>query len=118
MFEGLYYKLIKVDGKMGTEPCNSIIEAHDSMRALGMKDNHVAYDEFPDSNGRIVTVSTIFLAVNSTRLGYKSIPPKIFETMVSKPDDYWGNQVRYATWDEAVAGHAEMLKKIKLELNI
>lgn len=117
MFEGLYYKLIKVDGKIGTEPCDNILEAHDSMRELLNGGNHVAYDEFPDSQGRTVIVSTIFLAVNSG-LGYRSIPPKIFETMVSKPDAYWDNQVRYSTWDEAVAGHAEMLKKIKSELGL
>jgi hypothetical protein len=53
-------------------------------------------------------VSTVFLGLDHSWTGP---PPILFETMVfggPLSDD----QDRYATWDEAVAGHASMLAKV------
>lgn len=65
-------------------------------------------------------VSTVFLGLdhNHRRMMYGGGdewgPPILFETMVFGK---WnpaldGLQMRYATWDEAVAGHAEIVKVI------
>lgn len=53
-------------------------------------------------------VSTVFLGLDH---GYRpGDPPIVFETMVfGGPFDQ--DQERYATWDEAVAGHARWVKK-------
>jgi hypothetical protein len=54
-----------------------------------------------------VEVSTVFLGIDHNYSGEG--PPLLFETMLfrdGKPLDY---QERYATWDEAVSGHARAL---------
>jgi hypothetical protein len=49
-----------------------------------------------------VEVSTVFLGIDHNHSGKG--PPILFETMTF--DDYGGgDQWRYSTWDEAVAGH-------------
>ncbi len=61
----------------------------------------VGYDDFDGGY-----VSTVFLGLdhNFGRTG----PPLLFETMIfGGPND--GYQERYATWDEAVEGHARIL---------
>lgn len=71
---------------------------------------HVAFDELP--NGR---VSTVFLGINHafSRAG----PPLWFETMV-----FIGavevDMARYTTWDEAEAGHAAMLAKHSVRVQL
>lgn len=56
-----------------------------------------------------VRVSTVFLGINNS---FGCGAPLLFETMVfGGPFD--GEQRRYSTKDEALAGHAEMLKKVK-----
>ncbi|MEH2201208.1 hypothetical protein [Nostoc sp.] len=61
-------------------------------------------------------ISTVFLGLNHQWLPNK--PPLIFETMVFGGQiDY--QQIRYSTWDEAVAGHQAIVELIKvLELNM
>jgi hypothetical protein len=62
------------------------------------------------------TVSTVFLGIDH---GFGAGPPILFETMVfanptkpgDMPDDREMN--RYATWDEAEAGHAEMVAEAR-----
>lgn len=59
-----------------------------------------------------VEVSTVFLGLNHAY--DPDGPPMIFETMV------FGGvckdiQVRYSTWDEAKAGHAEIVMKVRQE---
>lgn len=52
-------------------------------------------------------VSTVFLGIDH---GYGNSPPVLFETIIfNGPFD--GAQRRYYTWDEAVAGHAHMLRR-------
>lgn len=51
-------------------------------------------------------VSTVFLCINHQ--WDRNGPPLVFETMVfGGPSD--GEYRRYATWDEAVKGHEEMV---------
>ncbi len=54
-------------------------------------------------------VSTVFLGTDHSFTGG---PPLLFETMVFKGKD-WSNldMDRYSTWDEAVEGHKQMVKK-------
>lgn len=59
-----------------------------------------------------VTVSTVFLGLdhNFGRRG----PPLVFETMVF--DDYGGGDCfRWATWDEAEAGHYRAVAELKFK---
>jgi hypothetical protein len=56
-----------------------------------------------------VRISTVFLGID---LSYGRGPARLFETMVfGGPLDR--HQERYPTWDEAAAGHAAMLARIK-----
>lgn len=61
-----------------------------------------------------VEVSTVFLGLNHNY--FKQGPPILFETMVfgGKHDGYMN---RYATWDEAKAGHKEIVEMILIESN-
>jgi hypothetical protein len=64
------------------------------------------------------TVSTVFLGVDHAFWGG---PPILFETMVfappeggtTFPEEWDGRQRRYTTWDEAVAGHDEMVAELR-----
>jgi hypothetical protein len=68
----------------------------------------VAVDRIGDT-----TVSTVFLALDH-RFGEG--PPLIFETMIfNGPLD--GEQGRYSTWDEAIAGHAAAAGKVREAMN-
>lgn len=60
-------------------------------------------------------ISTVFIGIDHNFFpGGESL---LFETMVfDGPLD--GEQERYHTWDEAVKGHEEMLKRVKNELNL
>lgn len=60
-----------------------------------------------------VLVSTVFLVLDHDFSGEG--PPRVFETMIfrdGKADDF---QRRYATWDEAMAGHLEAVEAVKAE---
>lgn len=57
-----------------------------------------------------VEVSTVFLGLDH-RFVASSGPPILFETMIfGGPRD--GEQQRYATWEEAEKGHAEVVASI------
>lgn len=59
------------------------------------------------SGGR---VSTVFLGLDHNFMRHG--PPLLFETMVFMDDGRgWCDQERYATWDEAEAGHKRMVEK-------
>ena len=69
-------------------------------------EQYVSLDEIGD-----VRVSTVFLGLDHS---FGSGPPLLFETMVfGGPLDQ--EQDRYSTWDEAVAGHAAMVARVKSE---
>lgn len=70
------------------------------------KNRRVAKDEF---NGHMV--STVFLGLDHS-FGYGQ--PLLFESMVFK-DGSWNDldSRRYATWDEAIAGHGELVEQWK-----
>ena len=65
------------------------------------------------------SVSTVFLGVDHRHWG--DGPPIVFETMVFEnptpgqpfPEELAGLTRRYATWDEAEAGHAEMVAEVR-----
>jgi len=54
-------------------------------------------------------VSTVFLGLDHS---FGGGPPQIFETMVFG-GLYDEEQIRYSTWDEAVAGHNKMVEAIQ-----
>lgn len=54
-------------------------------------------------------ISTVFLGVDYNF--YRGGKPLFFETMVFRNDLFDADCVRYATWDEADAGHDAMLAK-------
>lgn len=61
-----------------------------------------------------ITVSTVFLGIDHS---FGSGPPLLFETMVFDPaagplDE---EQVRYSTEEQAAAGHAAMVERVKME---
>lgn len=56
-----------------------------------------------------VKISTVFLGLDH-RFG--DGPPLLFETMVFG-GELDQEQERYSTWDEAEAGHEEMVKRVK-----
>ena len=70
---------------------------------------------FEDSNRVIaraevrgVTVSTVFLGIDHS---FGDGPPLLFETMVFG-GEYDQLQERYSTYDEAVEGHGNVLRKV------
>ena len=69
-------------------------------------DRKVARETIGDSD-----ISTVFLGIDHS---FGEGPPLLFETMVfnGKLD---GEINRYSTWDDAVAGHNAMVKKVKKE---
>ncbi|MCK4858907.1 MAG: hypothetical protein KAT58_13115 [candidate division Zixibacteria bacterium] len=56
-------------------------------------------------------VSTVFLGLDHNFSGEGH--PVLFETMVFGESPLADEQERYCTWDEAVAGHAAMVKRVK-----
>jgi hypothetical protein len=81
------------------------------------RNRHVADNRLKgevDGEPVAIRVSTVFLGVDHNWLDGGD--PQIFETMVfGGPHD--GDQWRYATWDEAEAGHARTLERERLWLN-
>jgi hypothetical protein len=54
-------------------------------------------------------VSTVFLGLDHNWGGG---PPLVFETMLFTDDERDQSLWRYSTWDEAVAGHAEVVSAV------
>lgn len=94
------------DGKT-PEPCEDLLTWG---RWMDKADRHVALDY--NVGPQKLTVSTVFLGLDhsfSMRSG-----PILFETMVFHPDtggrEYYCD--RYSTWEEAEAGHREVIFKV------
>ena len=69
-------------------------------------DRKVARDTVNESD-----ISTVFLGLDHS---FGEGPPLLFETLVfsGKLD---GEMDRYSTWDEAIAGHAAMIERVRKE---
>lgn len=75
------------------------------------KSNRVAHD-IVHVSGEEIRVSTVFLGLDHNF--FDSGPPILFETMCFKGHNASEfDQRRYATWDEAVAGHNEILNALR-----
>jgi len=87
-------------------------------RMMEARDGPIAQDEFPDDT----YLSTVWLGLNHGVFG----PPLIFETMRFSGEggslpfpDLWGEQdaetecVRYASEEEALAGHREIARRLR-----
>ena|SRR6185436_8176985 len=62
-----------------------------------------------------IMVSTVFLGLDHS-FGFGG-PPLLFETMVfGGPMDQ--EMERYSTWDEAKAGHEEMVQKVRMGMEV
>jgi len=98
---GFHYIL---DGKKAVE-CNDIRKWAEWMEEA---DRRVAYDEIND-----VQVSTFFLGVFVNT--FTDNRPVLFETMVFGDEDCELNNYsrKYATWNEAEAGHKEVVDMVK-----
>ena len=77
-------------------------------------DERIIHQEIVDG----VQVSTVFLAIETALhhiLLYgrpESVPPRLFETMIfGGPRSH--EQIRYDTWDEALAGHVKIVEELK-----
>jgi hypothetical protein len=62
-------------------------------------------------------ISTVWVGINMSFHGFDGVPPLIFETMVFTTDGPadWGRQ-RYATEEQALAGHEEMCAETRMKL--
>jgi len=106
-----WYKLVgrevvPFDNSISDSP---ITFCHEMEEWLTPEMKRVANDIVPDCNDVEVQVSTVFLGLDH---GYGDGPPVVFETMVfggKYSDEMW----RYATYDEAEAGHQRMLDMVQ-----
>lgn len=98
-----------------------VLGGSDGKQPVGVEDVREWGRWFQNTEHRVVAqetvngvlVSTVFLGIDHNWFGKG--PPILFESMVFLPGD--GElQQRYATWDEALAGHQQLSKLIR-ELN-
>jgi hypothetical protein len=95
----LYYRLVNREAiQCGLEVWAACLE----------EDRSIARHKFDG-----IVISTVFLGLDHS---FGNGPPLIFETMVFG-GIHDGECTRYSTWDQAVAGHRIMVKKIKGVLN-
>src|SRR5215475_9122370 len=86
-------------------PCTDAVDWAEWMETH-RQERRVALDRVGDLN-----VSTVFLGNDAALF---SPVPILFETMVFAPGGAAGDfQRRYATWDEAAAGHAEVVRGLR-----
>lgn len=78
-----------------------------ALQDIGYK--RVAEDTLPDGRW----ISTVWLGINHQ---YGDGPPLIFETMVFPSRGEWAEEYceRYSTEEEALAGHAHVLERLRL----
>lgn len=89
--------------------CPDLLEWARWVDANWVTGRKVALDVFEDVSGE-VRVSTVFLAIDHNFVGKG--PPLLFETMVFG-GTYDGEQYRWATRSEALAGHATLVEAVK-----
>lgn len=90
----------KLDGKT-LVPCDDLI---DWAKWFEKADRIVSNDQVRDAR-----VSTVFLGVDHA---FGNEHPQLFETMIFGGDRE-GERQRYATWDEAEAGHKRIVEELK-----
>jgi hypothetical protein len=79
-------------------------------------DRHVALTEFEDG----LFISTVFLGTDHNF--FSKGPPLLFETMIGKINretscsTFEEHQWRYATWNEAEAGHKAALRMVLMRM--
>lgn len=81
-------------------------------------DSRVAQEHIiADDGTKVAWVSTVFLGMNHNYFGDE---PLLFETMIFADDleDIAGYTERYATWEEAEAGHARAVAAAKEHFGI
>lgn len=93
-----------------------LLKGHDVVPA----EMEIAMRQFHDGTDRMVdrdevgeaVVSTVFLVIDHRHFG--DGPPLLFETMIfgGARDSY---QVRYSTWDDAAAGHKEIVEALSFK---
>ena len=86
---------------------HNVVEVPDLLtwaRAMETFERRVAKTEISET----VEVSTVFLGLDHNWRAYG--PPILFETMVFG-GEHNEKMDRYATWDEALSGHAAMVKR-------
>lgn len=99
----LYYKL---DGRR-VVPCKDLLEWAQWFETA---ERHVADDSVEGYR-----VSTVFLGMDHS-FSPGDGPPVVFETMIFAPVGDYEAMDRYCTWEEAEAGHREMLQNLQLLL--
>lgn len=103
----MWYKL---DSDNNPIPCSSIIEYQEWVKKHGTT---VAESSFLDTGGEKIQVSTVFLGLDHS---YNSTIPILWETMV-----FGGllnqEQQRYASFQEALKGHNEVVDYAKKTIN-
>jgi len=73
------------------------------------------------SGTQTYSVSTVFLSYDINAFSSEPHIPVLFETMVFVDEESnhdYTQQRRYHTWDEAEAGHAEIVANLKKELGL
>lgn len=100
----LYWLLNPDHSVTGTDDVSEWGAQFDPKRGGQQGGRHVGKDNVGE-----VFISTVFLGVDHA---YYGGPPILFETMVFRGhlDE---RQWRYATWDEAVAGHARIVQAVR-----
>jgi len=88
------------------EACSSLLRWGAWMQTA---DRRVALTKVDD-----FAVSTVFLGMDH---GWNSKVPILFETMVFCADDGGDRMQRYATWEEAEAGHARVVAEVREQIS-
>jgi hypothetical protein len=97
-----------------------VLEGKTPRLARSMAEHASQFEQFSKSSGKEVwrvaetelpngRVSTVFLGFDHN--WYPEGPPILFETMVFLNNDDSQEQRRYATWEQAEAGHAEAVAR-------
>lgn len=105
-FHGRFFGNYILDGHTPV-PCEDMVKASMWLFGPGGEERRrVRETKIHDDD---VRVSTVFLGIDHNHSFHG--PPVLFETMVFG-GKYDREQRRYCTWDEAVAGHEEMLRMV------
>jgi hypothetical protein len=91
-------------------------------------DQLITYGQFMDDEGRRRVartlmpsgkdISTLFLGINVPLCSFGNREPEWFETMIFLPDGCTVTYGRYATYDEAWAGHRECVGRLLVTMGI